>query len=68
MHLEAETHHMPGRQHDMVAEYSSRIEAMQFVLSHDERQSTYNLDKANIILLGVSRTSKTPAIMFAEPR
>jgi hypothetical protein len=68
MHLNAEVHHMPGRQHVMDAEYFSRIEAMQFVLSHDDGQSTHNLDKADVVLLGVSRTSKTPTCIYLANR
>ena len=68
MHLDAEVHHMPGRQHVMDAEYFSRIEAMQFVLSHDDGQSVHNLDKADIVLLGVSRTSKTPTCIYLANR
>ena len=68
MHLDAEVHPMPGRQHVMDAEYFSRIEAMQFVLSHDDGQSTHNLDKADVVLLGVSRTSKTPTCIYLANR
>ena len=49
IHLEAEVHHMSGRQHVMDAEYYSRIEAMQFVLSYDNGQSAHNLDKADTV-------------------
>ncbi|MBC8338661.1 MAG: kinase/pyrophosphorylase [Alphaproteobacteria bacterium] len=68
MHLDVEVHAMPGRQHVMDAEYFSRIEAMQFVLSHDDGQSAHNLDKADIVLLGVSRTSKTPTCIYLANR
>jgi regulator of PEP synthase PpsR (kinase-PPPase family) len=68
MHLDAEVHQIPGRQHVMDAEYFSRIEAMQFALSHDDGQSAHNLDKADIVLLGVSRTSKTPTCIYLANR
>jgi len=68
IHLDAEVHNLPGRQHVMDAEYFSRIEAMQFVLNHDDGQSAYNLDKADIVLLGVSRTSKTPTSIYLANR
>lgn len=58
----------PGRQHVMDAEYFSRIEAMQFALGHDDGQSTWDLDEADIILLGVSRTSKTPTSIYLANR
>ena len=68
MHLDAEVHNMPGRQHVMDSEYFSRIEAMQFVLNHDDGQSAHNLDKADVVLLGVSRTSKTPTCIYLANR
>ncbi len=67
-HLGAEIHAQPGKQHVMDAEYFSRIEAMQFVLSHDDGQSTWDLDKADVVLLGVSRTSKTPTSIYLANR
>ena len=54
----------PGRQHIMDAEYFNRIDAISFVLSHDDGQSTKNLDKADVIIVGVSRTSKTPTCLY----
>lgn len=67
-HLGAEIHAQPGRQHVMDAEYFARIEAMQFVLSHDDGQSTWDLDDADVVLLGVSRTSKTPTSIYLANR
>lgn len=67
-HLGAEIHAQPGRQHVMDAEYFARIEAMQFVLSHDDGQSTWDLDVADVVLLGVSRTSKTPTSIYLANR
>lgn len=67
-HLGAEIHAQPGRQHVMDAEYFSRIEAMHFVLSHDDGQSTRDLDDADVVLLGVSRTSKTPTSIYLANR
>jgi hypothetical protein len=67
-HLGAEVHAQPGRQHAMDAEYFARIEAMQFVLSHDDGQSTWDLDQADVVLLGVSRTSKTPTSIYLANR
>jgi [pyruvate, water dikinase]-phosphate phosphotransferase / [pyruvate, water dikinase] kinase len=67
-HLGAEVHAQPGRQHVMDAEYFARIDAMQFVLSHDDGQSTWDLDDADVVLLGVSRTSKTPTSIYLANR
>ena len=58
----------PGRQHVMDAEYFDRIEAMHFALSHDDGQSTWDLDNADVVLVGVSRTSKTPTSIYLANR
>jgi regulator of PEP synthase PpsR (kinase-PPPase family) len=67
-YLGAEIHARPGRQHVLDAEYFSRIEAMHFALSHDDGQSTWNLDNADVVILGVSRTSKTPTCIYLANR
>ena len=59
-HLGEEISAQSGGQHVMDADYFNRIEAMQFVLAHDDGQATWNLSEANVLILGVSRTSKTP--------
>lgn len=67
-YLGAEMHARPGQQHVMDAEYFSRIDAMQFALAHDDGQSTWDLNEADVILLGVSRTSKTPTCIYLANR
>ncbi len=67
-YLGTESHARPGSQHVMNAEYFSRIEAMQFALIHDDGQSTWDLDKADVVILGVSRTSKTPTCIYLANR
>ncbi|NQU62633.1 MAG: kinase/pyrophosphorylase [Rhodospirillales bacterium] len=67
-HLGSEVHARPGRQHVMDAEYFSRIEAMHFVLAHDDGQLTRDLNQADVVLLGVSRTSKTPTSIYLANR
>jgi len=67
-YLGAEVNARPGHQHVMDAEYFSRIDAMQFALSHDDGQSTWDLNEADVILLGVSRTSKTPTCIYLANR
>jgi len=67
-YLGAEIHARPGGQHVMDAEYFSRIEALQFALAHDDGQSTWDLDDADVVLLGVSRTSKTPTSIYLANR
>ena len=66
--LGAKMHARPGQQHVMDADYFDRIEAMQYVLSHDDGQSTRNLEEAGVVLVGVSRTSKTPTCIYLANR
>lgn len=58
----------PGRQHELDAEYFGRIDAMNFALSHDDGQSAQDYDLADVILVGVSRTSKTPTCIYLANR
>jgi regulator of PEP synthase PpsR (kinase-PPPase family) len=60
--------HLPGRQHALDAEYFGRIEAMDFAMAHDDGQQLHNLDKADVVLVGVSRTSKTPTSLYLANR
>jgi regulator of PEP synthase PpsR (kinase-PPPase family) len=60
--------HSPGRQHALDADYFRRIEAMNFTLAHDDGQLTHDIDKAEIVLVGVSRTSKTPTSLYLANR
>ena len=67
-YLNAESRDLPGRQHVLDEEYFLRIEAMEFALAHDDGQSTWSLDQADVVLVGVSRTSKTPTCMYLANR
>jgi regulator of PEP synthase PpsR (kinase-PPPase family) len=67
-YLGAEVRARPGRQHVMDDEYFARIEAMHFVLAHDDGHATWNLDSADVVLVGVSRTSKTPTCIYLANR
>ena len=58
----------PGRQHAMDAAYFGRIDAMDFCLAHDDGQQAMNLDEADVVLVGVSRTSKTPTCLYLANR
>ncbi len=58
----------PGRQHIMDAEYFGRIDAMTFALHHDDGQAVQGLQDADIVLVGVSRTSKTPTCIYLANR
>ncbi|TDP44517.1 pyruvate, water dikinase regulatory protein [Zavarzinia compransoris] len=59
---------MPGRQHALDADYFRRIEAMNFTLAQDDGQNPQGLMEADVILLGVSRTSKTPTAVYLANR
>ncbi len=67
-YLGSEGRASPGRQHVMDADYFARIDAMQFVLAHDDGQMTRDLDQADVVILGVSRTSKTPTCVYLANR
>ena len=56
--------HIPSGQHILNEEYYERIEAIQFTINHDDGNSINDINKSNIILLGVSRSSKTPTSIY----
>ena len=56
--------HIPSGQHILNEEYYERIEAIQFTMNHDDGNLINDIDKSDIILLGVSRTSKTPTSIY----
>lgn len=67
-HLGLESQRQPGRQHALDAEYFGRMDAMEFALSHDDGQSSWDLHEADVLLMGVSRTSKTPTCIYLANR
>lgn len=58
----------PGAQHVLNAEYFKRIDALNYTMLHDDGQLPENLEEADVILLGVSRTSKTPTSIYLANR
>lgn len=68
MHWGAPSARQPGRQHSLDADYFKRIAAMEFALAHDDGQGTWDLADADVIVLGVSRTSKTPTCLYLANR
>ncbi len=56
--------HKPGRQHTLDADYFERIDALQFSMAHDDGQLIEDLPQADIVLIGVSRSSKTPTSIY----
>ena len=62
--LNQEASFKPSGQHALTDEYYKRIEAIQFTMNHDDGNLSNDLDNSDIILLGVSRTSKTPTSIY----
>ncbi len=62
--LNQKASHQPSGQHALNEEYYKRIEAIQFTMNHDDGNLVSDIDKSDIILLGVSRTSKTPTSIY----
>jgi regulator of PEP synthase PpsR (kinase-PPPase family) len=58
----------PGRQYVLDADYFRRIDAMHFVLAHDDGQSQAGIAEADVCLVGVSRSSKTPTSFYLANR
>jgi len=58
----------PGAQHMLNADYFRRIDALNFTMAQDDGQAPENLEAADVILLGVSRTSKTPTSIYLANR
>jgi [pyruvate, water dikinase]-phosphate phosphotransferase / [pyruvate, water dikinase] kinase len=67
-HLGIQTLGKPGMQHELDAAYFHRIDAMTFALTHDDGQAVRNLSNADVVLIGVSRTSKTPTCIYLANR
>jgi [pyruvate, water dikinase]-phosphate phosphotransferase / [pyruvate, water dikinase] kinase len=59
---------LPGRQHLLDSEYFARIDAMTFAINHDDGQSSWGINDADVCLVGVSRTSKTPTCLYLANR
>src|SRR6185295_1018231 len=66
--LGAEESHRPGGQHEMDSRYLERVEALNFAIQHDDGQNTQNLADADVVLVGVSRSSKTPTCIYLAIR
>ena len=62
--LNQKASHEPSGQHILNEEYYDRIEAIQFTMNHDDGNLLNEIDKSDIILIGVSRTSKTPTSIY----
>jgi len=66
--IKEEASRIPSGQHALDKGYYNRIEAIQFTMSHDDGKKINDLDKSDVILVGVSRTSKTPTSIYLANR
>jgi regulator of PEP synthase PpsR (kinase-PPPase family) len=67
-YLGAESTHKVGAQHTLNAEYFRRIDALNYTMMHDDGQYAGDLEEADVLLIGVSRTSKTPTSIYLANR
>lgn len=67
-YLKIPSRHVVAGQHTLDADYFTRIEAMNYTLAHDDSQAMADLEQADIILVGPSRTSKTPTSLYLANR
>ncbi len=62
--LGVETHASPGKQHELNEDYFTRVDAINYALAHDDGQAHWELEEADIVLVGASRTSKSPTCIY----
>lgn len=67
-YLGASQTHRPGAQHEVDQRYMHRIEALNFTIAHDDGQALDMLNEAEVVLVGASRTSKTPTSVYLAIR
>jgi regulator of PEP synthase PpsR (kinase-PPPase family) len=67
-YLGGESKRRVGAQHTLNAEYFKRIDALNYTMLHDDGQHAEDLDQADVVLVGVSRTSKTPTSIYLANR
>ncbi len=67
-HLGIPVSQQPGRQYELTEDYFSRVEAINFTLAHDDGQSTWDMEDADVVVVGVSRTSKSPTCVYLANR
>ncbi len=58
----------PAAQYEMSEDYFARIDAINFALAHDDGQATWELEEADVVIVGVSRTSKSPTCVYLAYR
>src|SRR6476660_1283468 len=67
-YLGTETSHRVGAQHVLNADYFRRIDALNYTMLHDDGQHVDDMEQADVVLVGVSRTSKTPTSIYLANR
>ncbi len=67
-YLQMDISHTIGRQHILDNEYFSRVEAINYTINHDDGQGAWDLYDADIVVIGVSRTSKSPTCVYLSCR
>lgn len=67
-YLRENVSHSIGRQHLLNSEYFSRVDAISYTITHDDGQSTWDLYEADVVIVGVSRTSKSPTSVYLSCR
>ncbi len=67
-YLNEEASSRPGQQHELSADYFNRVDAINFAMAHDDGQMHWNLEEADIVIVGVSRTSKSPTCIYLANR
>jgi len=67
-HLRAEPRALPGLLHGFSDDYFRRVEAVEFAVQHDDGANLHTLFRADLVLTGISRTSKTPLSMYLAQR
>ena len=67
-YLDVETRGRPAAQHELSEQYFERVEAINFALAHDDGQAHWELEQSDIVLVGVSRTSKSPTCVYLAYR
>ena len=67
-YLKEDISHVIGRQHLLDNQYFSRVDAISYTITHDDGQSSWDLYEADIVIVGVSRTSKSPTSVYLSCR
>lgn len=68
LHLGAEISTRVGAQYDMESDYQQRMDALNYALGHDDGLAVHDFSRAHVVLVGVSRTSKTPTSIYLAHR